>query len=219
MNNHQHGSSHVSLVVLLVLLIAGALGFVFWQRITPTNKSASEANANTFLNTNYKPVVPDGWKKYYTPYWSVGFAAPASEQVGASMMAGPVDEKSLSGLVGTPIGLNYDPVKREMVEYDYDSFEFENKVPTRTPYLKKADTKVMDSCDAYYYDTNFKLYPGPFQKEDEPTPNDYTGIVAFCDHPKTPYMLEYEFENIYSKDMIEKFFKTILIKEEEILKG
>ena len=135
------------------------------------------------------------------------------------MMAGPVDEKSLNGIVGTPVGLNYDPKKREMVEYDYESFDFNNKVPLKTPYMKKADTKVVDSCDAYHYDTDFKSYPSPFQKEDEPTPADYTGIIVFCDHPKTPYVIEYEFDNLYSKDILEKFFKTIIINEDDVLKA
>jgi hypothetical protein len=218
MNKNQQGSSSIILVVLAVILIAAATGFVFWQRMMTAKPAGGKAD-QTASREDARPVVPEGWKEYYTPYWSVGFAAPDSEPVGASMQAGPVSKDSLDGIIGTPIGLSYDPVKREMVEYDYANFDFSNKVPRQRTYLHKADSKVMDRCDASYYDTDFKQYPSPFQDEGEPVPSDYTGVIVFCDHPTKPYMLEYEFKNLYSKDMVEKFFKTIVINEDEVIKG
>jgi len=61
----QKGSTHVVIIIILVFVLLGALGFIFWQNFI--NKEPSQSNPESNTSTNTPVEIKDsyeGWKSY-----------------------------------------------------------------------------------------------------------------------------------------------------------
>jgi hypothetical protein len=215
MNKSQHGFSHIILIVLAVVLIAGALGVVFWQRMLAGGSTEKSQKPET---TTFKPTVPEGWKGNYTPYWDVGFALPNMMEAKSGMNTIKAYEDSADGVSGTPVMLAYDADRNALIETD-PSTDWDLKKENPNPYLTEADTKVMGKYTAYYYHTDYKNNPSPFYKEGDEIPKDFSGVIVWFNHPDAPTKLEYEFDDIQKPETLEKFLGSILIREDMLVKS
>lgn len=68
----QQGSAHVIIIVVLVVALVGALGYIFWQSLaasdkdtaTDTSKEAKKEDANTDGEDDATVAVPEGYMLY-----------------------------------------------------------------------------------------------------------------------------------------------------------
>ncbi len=65
-NKSQTGSAHAVIIIVVIIALAGMLGFIFWNNFLkekPTNDNNSQASQTE----DEKPVNPySGWKTYET---------------------------------------------------------------------------------------------------------------------------------------------------------
>src|SRR5687768_9094971 len=71
-SSRQNGSMHVVIIVILIVALLGALGFVFWQNFTQKSEEKT-ANQSTTKNES-KPKEDDGLLKLAD--WGIEFTIP-----------------------------------------------------------------------------------------------------------------------------------------------
>jgi len=69
----QSGSAHAVIIVILVVVLLGALAFIFWQNFSKNDNATTPVATSA---TNETPVVTNSYKTYTTDVYGVSFQYP-----------------------------------------------------------------------------------------------------------------------------------------------
>ena len=77
----ESGSAHLVLVIILVLIILGLLGFVFWQNVLHKKVSSTTPSASTSKSTQPSVTSAISWKTFSDKLYGISFQYPSTWKV------------------------------------------------------------------------------------------------------------------------------------------
>lgn len=173
-NTEQTGSAHIGIVIILVILVIGLLGFVFWNNVHGKNQTTqvvTDTNTSTSVkpNTTVGPIIAQ--ESLSVNDWSIKFMIPA-------------------GLVKSDVDFYKVQVGEAPMYYGFTTNRVraqgdlcDNQVTGNLITLNRSSTKNgngtlinKNAIGGYYY------YESSSSDEIDPTPECLTTSIAVQDH-------------------------------------
>jgi hypothetical protein len=78
---YQSGSAHIISIFIVVFVLVGALGWVFWQNFGQKQQIANTNQSKDVAASEQQVIVPSEWKKFGSKQYGIGFSTPGKWDV------------------------------------------------------------------------------------------------------------------------------------------